>query len=159
MDVEMVESEKPKNSDSVDLHGDQALDNTQEASESLLAGATEQNFENLVPEIGMDNEASSENLLTETASENLLSINSEQNTVNMVPETMDMDINSENLVPETEPDLNESAIDTEEPNSTNQPASVKENASVFGPRLSQLPLARIKHIMKMDPDVHMASQV
>ena len=152
MDVEMVESEKPKNSDSVDLLGEQAMDNTQEASESLLAVATEQNFENLVPETGTDNEASSESLLFENAPENLLSINSDQNTVNMVPETMDMDINSENLVPETEPDLNETAQES-------KPASVKENASVFGPRLSQLPLARIKNIMKMDPDVHMASQV
>jgi hypothetical protein len=57
-----------------------------------------------------------------------------------------MDLNSENLVTESE-DVNKAT------------SVIVKNASVFGPRLSQLPLARIKHIMKMDTDVHMASQV
>lgn len=155
MDVEMaenvVESEKSKNSDGVghdsaDLFADQAMDSTQEASESLLAGSSaEHDSENLVANM-LNNEAGSEN---GTGSENL------------VTETADMDseINSENLVTETEPDLSEAAADTEELIGVNKPKPVVENASVFGARLSQLPLARIKHIMKMDTDVHMASQV
>ena len=56
-------------------------------------------------------------------------------------------------------DSKEDAIDDEPPISENVVPTSKNFLAESSLKLTQIPLARIKHIMKMDSDVNMASQV
>ena len=85
--------------------------------------------------------------------ESLLATIAEETAEEMSEDQQVIETNEEKI------DSKEDAIDDEPPTSENVVPTSKNFLAESSLKLTQIPLARIKHIMKMDSDVNMASQV
>jgi hypothetical protein len=114
------------------------MDSEMEDSESLLATIAEETAE----EMSEDQQVIDSNeQVIETSEDNI--------------ESNEQEIDSK----EHEIETNEEKIDSKEDAIDDEPPTSKNFLAESSLKLTQIPLARIKHIMKMDSDVNMASQV
>jgi hypothetical protein len=93
-------------------------------------------------------------------SESLLATIAEETAEEMPEDQQVIDSNEREIETNEEKiDSKEDVVDDEPPTSDNVVPTSKNFLAESSLKLTQIPLARIKHIMKMDSDVNMASQV